>query len=115
MAIRDEDRERNIAGLMLFMLGGLTGTFLALRWSRRTSRASTVERIQAVLDESVEGVESAASYVRTLMEPVHGLLDELNTLAGGVRRTVDSYRQLRHGESAPATYTPSMAPPVPLS
>ncbi len=124
MSTREDDHDRRIAGLMLFMLGGLTGTFLALRWSRQAGagRPNTVERIQALLDESVESVESAATYVRTLVEPVHGMLDELNTLASGVRRTLDSYRQLGKGGAATpqsaAPYVPSMAPetpPVPAS
>jgi hypothetical protein len=85
-----------------------------VRWSRRTGMGPerVIERLRTVLDESVDGVESMVSYVRSLAEPIHDLLDEANALAGGIRRTVDSARPageaLRRSEER---YVPSMAPP----
>jgi hypothetical protein len=102
----DSDQDRRTAGLLLFFLGGVTATYFAMRWSRQEGAGNTIERVQSVLDETVEGVESAAAYVRTLIEPVHDLLDEASALAGGVKRTLSSYKQLGSRDA----YTPSMAP-----
>jgi hypothetical protein len=108
----DSDRDRNIAGLVLFLLGGLAGTSLALRWARRGDRGSigsTLQGVQAALDETVGTVESTVGYVRRMAGPVHDLLEEANALAAGVQRTVDSYRQIGGRGESPA-YVPSMAP-----
>jgi hypothetical protein len=109
------DDDRRIGGLVLFLLGGLAGTFLALRWSRRSAVGTegAIDRLQKVLDESVDSVESAVAYVRTMAEPVHELLDEATALAGGIKKTLDSYRQI--GDKAAVEgyrYVPSMAPPA---
>jgi hypothetical protein len=86
--------DQRLSGFVLFLLGGLTGTLLASRWARRSAGSPVgIEGLQSLLDETVEGVEAAASYVRALVEPVHDLLDEAGALASGVRRTVHSYRR----------------------
>src|SRR5436309_2827692 len=90
--------DRRTAGYVLFLLGGLAGTFFALRSSRSGSRA-TAQGVRRILDETVEGVESAAGYVRKLVRPLHGLLHEADALAEGVSHTVGSYRHIARGES----------------
>src|SRR5688572_2906210 len=109
----ENDRDRNVAGLMLFMLGGLAGTALALRWSRGSGSplASRIQGIQAAIDDTVSTVESSVSSRRRMAKPVHELLEEANALAAGIQRTVDSYRSIGHPEPAagPAGYVPSMA------
>jgi hypothetical protein len=106
------DQERRVAGLLLFFLGGVTGTFLALRLARREQgTALSTTGVQALLDETVGGVESAAAYVRTLVEPIHELLDEAGALASGVRRTVDTYRHIGQGQAAAAAARPESAIP----
>lgn len=107
--------DRNVAGLMLFMLGGLAGTALALRWSRRgdDSLGSRIQGVHAAIDDTVQTVESGVSYLRRLAAPLHELLEEANGLAAGIQRTLDSYRQIGGGEKhspEPAGYVPSMAP-----
>jgi len=110
----DSDRDRNIAGLVLFLLGGIAGTSLALRWARRGepgSLGSTLQGVQAALDDTVSTVESTVGYVRRMAGPVHDMLEEANALAAGVQRTVDSYRQIG-GRGGATGYVPSMAPEV---
>src|SRR5262245_46835571 len=68
-----DSNDRRTAGYVLFLLGGLTGTFFALRASRKGSGLS-LSGVRRMLDETVEGVESAAGYVRRLVRPVHGIL-----------------------------------------
>jgi hypothetical protein len=108
------DDDRNVAGLMLFMLGGLAGTALALRWARRGdgSLSSRLQGVHAALDDTVQTVESGVSYLRRIATPLHELLEEANGLAAGIQRTVDSYRQIgeRPPSPEPAGYVPSMAP-----
>jgi len=107
------DNDRNVAGLMLFLLGGLAGTALALRWSRRGdgSLGSRLQSVHAALDDTVQTVESGVSYVRRIATPIHELLEEANALAAGIQRTVDSYRHVGDTTpSRPAGYVPSMAP-----
>jgi hypothetical protein len=94
-----DSSDRRAAGYVLFLLGGLTGTFVALRRSRSGSRPS-LQGLRRILDEAVEGVESAAGYVRKLVRPVHGILHEADALAEGVGRTVDSYRHIARGDGA---------------
>jgi hypothetical protein len=110
----DKDRDQHVAGLMLFLLGGLAGTSLALRWARRGEKGSigsTLQGVQAALEDTVQTVESSVGYVRRLAGPVHDLLEEANALAAGVQRTVDSYRHIGgQGASQRAGYVPSMAP-----
>jgi hypothetical protein len=112
----DTERDRHVAGLMLFMLGGLAGTALALRWSRRGesgSVSSTIQGVHSILDETVGTVESAVQYLRRLASPMHDLLEEAAGLAAGMQRTVDSYRHIGRSpgeEHAAAGYVPSMAP-----
>jgi hypothetical protein len=72
--------------------------------ARRHGRP-TLKGLQSVLDETVDGVESMASYVRSLAEPVHDLLDEAQSLAKGVREAVASYREIGSGAYAPAAET----------
>jgi hypothetical protein len=116
----DTERERRVAGLMLFMLGGLAGTALALRWSRRRDERDSVggaiQSLHSVLDDTVNTVESTVGYLRRMATPVHELLEEASALAGGVHRTLDSYR---HIGREPVTesgdrYVPSMAPEPPV-
>src|SRR5262245_51309689 len=106
------DRDRQVAGLVLFMLGGLTGTALALRWSRRGEPGvgSTLQGVRAALDEAVDTVESSVAYLRRLVAPMHDVLEEANALAAGVQRTVDSYRQIGRPSPDDTPYVPSMAP-----
>jgi hypothetical protein len=112
----DTNRDRQLAGLVLFFLGGLAGTSLALRWARRGDRGSlgsTLQGVHAALDETVDAVESSVSYVRRIAGPLHDLVEEANALAAGVQRTVDSYRQIRGGNggvAAQAGFVPSAAP-----
>jgi hypothetical protein len=110
----ETNRDRQVAGVMLFMLGGLAGTALALRWGRRRDSDSvggTLQGLHAVLDDAVETVESTVSEVRRLVSPFHDLLEEAAALAAGVHRTLDSYRQLRSSDRhREAGYVPSMAP-----
>jgi len=94
-----DSNDRRTAGYVLFLLGGLAGTFFVLRGSRKGSRA-TFSGVRRMLDETVEGVESAAGYVRRLVRPVHGILQEADALAEGVGHTVDSYRHIARGEHA---------------
>jgi hypothetical protein len=108
------ESDRRVAGLMLFLLGGLAGTALALRWSRRGEResvGSTLQGVHGVLDDAVATVESTVGYMRRLVAPVHELLEEASALAGGVQRTMESYRDIgrRPVEPGPG-YVPSMAP-----
>jgi hypothetical protein len=110
-----DDDDRNVAGLMLFLLGGLAGAALALRWSRRGdgSFTSKVQSLHAAIEDTVKTVESSVSYLRRVSAPVHDLLDEANALAAGIQRTVDSYRHIGDGSAhtpEPAGYVPSMAP-----
>jgi hypothetical protein len=110
MVLMDNDREQNVAGLMLFLLGGLAGTALALRWSRGSTGeglASRIQGVQAALDETVATVESSVACVRRMATPMQELLQEANVLAAGIQRTVDSYRSI--GRSADAPYVPAMA------
>jgi hypothetical protein len=108
--------DRNTAGLMLFMLGGLAGAALALRLSRRGegSFTSRIQGVHAAIDDTVQTVESSVSYLRRVAQPLHDLLEEANALAGGIQRTVDSYRHIGDSGRAPepAGYVPSMAPDV---
>jgi hypothetical protein len=111
------DDDRNVAGLMLFLLGGLAGTALALRWSRRGdgSFASKIQGVHAAIEDTVQSVESSVSYLRRVSVPLHELLEEANALAAGIQRTVDSYRQIGDNiprAPEPAGYVPSMAPDV---
>ena len=115
----DSDQDRRVAGLMLFMLGGLAGTALALRWSRGRADmaggeirtfAGRIQGVRSALDETVETVESSVGYLRRLAGPVHEVLEEMGALAAGIHRTMDSYRSIGGSSSAPDTYVPSMAP-----
>ena len=115
----DTERERRVAGLMLFMLGGLAGTALALRWSRRRDERDSVggaiQSLHSVLDDTVNTVESAVGYLRRMATPVHELLEEASALAGGVHRTLDSYRHIGRESAAEGDrYVPSMAPEPPV-
>lgn len=109
-----QNDDRNVAGLMLFMLGGLAGTALALRWSRGGdgSLGSRMQGIHGAIDDTVETVESGVSYLRRVAAPLHELLEEASALAAGLQRTLDSYRQIGGSPRAPepAGYVPSMAP-----
>ena len=98
-----EEQDNRIGELVLFFLGGLTGTFLAVRLAR--SAHPQLERVRAALQETVDGVESAAGYVRSLVAPLHGLLDDAEALASGVNRAIDSYRELGRYPDRPAPYT----------
>jgi hypothetical protein len=109
----DSDQDRRVGGLMLFMLGGLTGAALALRFSRGGEERTVVGRIQGVraaLDETVETVESSVSYLRRMAGPLHEALEEVSALAAGIHRTMDSYRSIASPPSAAGGYVPSMAP-----
>jgi hypothetical protein len=114
----DTERERRVAGLMLFMLGGLAGTALALRWSRRRDERDSVggaiQSLHSVLDDTVNTVESTVGYLRRMATPVHELLEEASALAGGVHRTLDSYRHIGREPVADSGYVPSMAPEPPV-
>jgi hypothetical protein len=90
-----ELQERRVADLVLFFLGGIAGTFFALRWSRMMSDGPpSIERVQAVLDETVVSVESAASAVRSFVAPLHDILDEAGAIAARTDRAVDAYRRI---------------------
>lgn len=112
--MESSDKDRRVAGLMLFMLGGLAGTALAMRLSRSSEARPVAGRIQgfrAALDETVETVESSVGYLRRMAGPLHEVLEEMSALAAGIHRTMDSYRQIGGGSSsAEAGYVPSMAP-----
>lgn len=108
----DSDQDRRLAGLMLFMLGGLAGTALAIRMSRggeARSVGSCIQGVRASLDETVQTAESSVSYLRRLAAPLHEVLEEMSALAAGIHRTMDSYKHIA-GASASPDYVPSMAP-----
>jgi hypothetical protein len=96
---------------MLFLLGGIAGTVFALRWSHRMGGVRpSVERVQAVLDDTVMGVEAAAASVRAFVAPLHDILDEAGAIATRVDRTVGAYREIGRQPEPIA-----VAPDVPVS